>query len=389
MTARFSTQVGSCEARYTGRSCPKDHVRNYKEAWINIPREQWVHRFVNTLDTTLINWYLQAEMGLVTSEWEGMIQNFTTTFLFESKFPLVDQALHMVRQKVFKEASGLPLEQEEDEWIAPLQKLHTCYNINADEDDDPRKVNIIETEGQRDVEGLGIELPFIGQSIKIKKVNIKTEETPNLTNFGDYWDAATTDKIIELLHEYQDLFLTKFTNMKGIKGPLGEMRIPLKLDVNLVKQRPYRLNRKYKEKVKIELDRMLEARIIESVEESEWISPIIVQDKNTSENSICVDLRKMNDACLHDPFPTPFTYEVLDNIGGQEVYSFIDGFSGYHQFHIAKEDHHKTTFSIEWGSYQYTLMPFGLKNALAIFSRVVVEAFKEFLHKFLEAYFDD
>jgi hypothetical protein len=34
-------------------------------------------------------------------------------------------------------------------------------------------------------------------------------------------------------------------------------------------------------------------------------------------------------------------------------------------------------------------MPFGLKNAPTIFSRVVVEAFKEFLHKCLEAYFDD
>jgi len=62
-------------------------------------------------------------MCLVTSEWEGMIQNFITTFLFESEFPSVDQALHMVRQKLFKEASSLPLEQEEDEWIAPLQKL--------------------------------------------------------------------------------------------------------------------------------------------------------------------------------------------------------------------------------------------------------------------------
>jgi hypothetical protein len=56
---------------------------------------------------------------------------------------------------------------------------------------------------------------------------------------------------------------------------------------------------------------------------------------------------------------------------------------------IAKEDRHKTTFSIEWGSYQYTMMPFGLKNAPTIFSRVVVKAFKEFFHKFLEAYFDD
>jgi hypothetical protein len=35
------------------------------------------------------------------------------------------------------------------------------------------------------------------------------------------------------------------------------------------------------------------------------------------------------------------------------------------------------------------MMPFGLKNAPTIFPGVVVEAFKEFLHKFLEAYFDD
>jgi hypothetical protein len=76
-----------------------------------------------------------------------MIQNFITTFLFESEFPSVDQALQMVRQKVFKEASSLPLEKEEDEWTAPLQKLQICYNINEDEDDDPRKVNITEIEG--------------------------------------------------------------------------------------------------------------------------------------------------------------------------------------------------------------------------------------------------
>ena len=34
-------------------------------------------------------------------------------------------------------------------------------------------------------------------------------------------------------------------------------------------------------------------------------------------------------------------------------------------------------------------MPFGLKNAPAIFSRVVVVVFKEYIHKFLEVYFDD
>jgi hypothetical protein len=62
-------------------------------------------------------------------------------------------------------------------------------------------------------------------------------------------------------------------------------------------------------------------------------------------------LRKLNDACLHDPFPTPFTDEFLENVGGQEAYSFTDGFSRYHHIKIAPENRHKTTFSIEWGSF--------------------------------------
>jgi hypothetical protein len=56
----------------------------------------------------------------------------------------------------------------------------------------------------------------------------------------------------------------------------------------------------------------------------------VVQDKNSGEIRIYVDIRKLNYACLHDPFPTPFTDEVLDNVGGREFYSFTNGFSGYH-----------------------------------------------------------
>ena len=50
---------------------------------------------------------------------------------------------------------------------------------------------------------------------------------------------------------------------------------------------------------------------------------------------------------------------------------------------------HKTTFATEWGSFQYTVILFGLKNAPAIFSRVVVAVFKKYIHKFLEVYFND
>jgi hypothetical protein len=107
---------------------------------------------------------------------------------------------------------------------------------------------------------------------------------------------------------------------------------------------------------------------------------MVVQEKKQGGIKICVDLRKLNDAFLHDPFPTPFIDEFLENMGGQEEYSCIDGFSGYHQIKIDLEDMYKTIVSTEWGSYQYTIMPFGLKNALTIFSRAVIASFKECIH---------
>jgi hypothetical protein len=63
---------------------------------------------------------------------------------------------------------------------------------------------------------------------------------------------------------------------------------------------------------------------------------MVLQDKKQGRGiRICVDLRKLNDAWLHDPLPTPFTNEVIENVGGYEAYSFTDGFLGYHQIKIA------------------------------------------------------
>jgi len=125
---------------------------------------------------------------------------------------------------------------------------------------------------------------------------------------------------------------------------------------------------------------MLEAGIIEPIEESNCVSPMVVQEKKQKGNiKICVDLQKLNDAFVHNPFPTLFTDEVLHNVGGTKAYSFTDGFSDYHQIKIMLEDKRKTTFMTKWVCFQYTVMPFGLKNAPKIFSCVIRVAFK-FIH---------
>jgi hypothetical protein len=64
----------------------------------------------------------------------------------------------------------------------------------------------------------------------------------------------------------------------------------------------------------------------------------VVVPKKNNKLWICVDFRKVNVATKKDPYPLPFMEEVLDMVVGHEVYSFIDGFFGYHQVFIVPKD---------------------------------------------------
>jgi len=105
------------------------------------------------------------------------------------------------------------------------------------------------------------------------------EEQLKYEMLGDYWDDAPMEKVIELIREYQDLFQTKITELKGILSDLGMMKITMKPDTKLVKQQPYWLNTKHKAKVHEELEKIPVAGIIELLEKSDWVSLMVVYEK--------------------------------------------------------------------------------------------------------------
>ena len=80
---------------------------------------------------------------------------------------------------------------------------------------------------------------------------------------------------------------------------------------------------------------------------------------------------------------------LVDNTAGHELFSFMDGFSGYNQMLMAEEDREKTTFITEWGTFCYKVMPFGLKNAGATYQRAMVTLFHDMMHKEIEVHVDD
>ena len=56
---------------------------------------------------------------------------------------------------------------------------------------------------------------------------------------------------------------------------------------------------------------------------------------------------------------------------------------------MAKEDQKKTAFITSQGLYCYKVMPFGLKNAGAIYQRLVNKMFNKQIGRNMEVYVDD
>jgi hypothetical protein len=90
------------------------------------------------------------------------------------------------------------------------------------------------------------------------------------------------------------------------------------------------------------------------------LSPIVVVLKKNGKLKIYIDFRKLNITTKKDPYPLPFIDEILNTIVGYEAYSFLDGYSGYHQISIVLQDRYKTAFVTDWGAFIWRLMPFGV-----------------------------
>ena len=83
--------------------------------------------------------------------------------------------------------------------------------------------------------------------------------------------------------------------------------------------------------MKEEIQKLLEARFIYPISDSEWVSPLIIVPKKNGKWRVCVDYRELNKATQKDHFPLPFIDQVLDTLSGKKFFSFLDGFSGYNQ----------------------------------------------------------
>jgi hypothetical protein len=140
--------------------------------------------------------------------------------------------------------------------------------------------------------------------------------------------------------------------------------------------------------IKLEVEKLLKAIFIYLVALTEWVSNLVPIDKKGDSIRVCVDYRDINKACPKDNFPTPFIYQIVDDCARSEIFSLMDGFSGYNQINIAPEDQNKTAFICPWGTFAYRKLPFGLKNVGTTFQRAMSYAFHD-IKNIVQPYLDD
>nr|XP_033512688.1 uncharacterized protein LOC117277381 [Nicotiana tomentosiformis] len=150
-------------------------------------------------------------------------------------------------------------------------------------------------------------------------------------------------RLVELLKKYKKVIGWSIGDIQGINPAICMHKILLEENSKPVVQLQLKLNKNLEEVVHKEIIKLLDAGVIFSISDSQWISPV----------------------------------EVVPKKGG------------YNQIPIALEDVDKTTFTCPSGIFAYRRMPFGLCNAPVTFQRCMMSIFFNLNRKCLEVFMDD
>ncbi|CAL8086809.1 unnamed protein product [Prunus armeniaca] len=140
------------------------------------------------------------------------------------------------------------------------------------------------------------------------------------------------------------------------------------------------------------IERLVKAGFIRPAIYVDWLANIVlVLKRKTGAVKICVDYINLNEASPKDEYPMPMADMLVDEATRNQMLSFMDGNARYNQIMVTEEDIHKTPFMCPGhiGAFEYTVMPFGLRNSGATYQRAMNSVFHDMIGHSLEVYTDD
>jgi hypothetical protein len=205
--------------------------------------------------------------------------------------------------------------------------------------------------------------------------------------------SVIDEEVLRHLHDkITQEFAPVFAAMPDVTGLPNDIEAEINLmdPTKTVKPRTYSCPRHYKQAWKRLIDEHLDAGRIRP-SDSPHASPSFCIPKADPDAppQWVNDYRELNCNTIPDNYTLPKVDDVLNDCAQGKFFAVIDMTSAFFQTKMRASDIGKTAVSTPFGSYEWVVMPMGLRNAPAIHQRRINRALRPHIGKICRVYLDD
>jgi len=155
------------------------------------------------------------------------------------------------------------------------------------------------------------------------------------------------------------------------------------------KERIYPLSKNKREEVQNFVEDQLRKGYIRP-SKSPQTSPVFFVDKKDGSKWMVMDYRNLNDQTVKNNYPLPLITELIDNMDSKKVFTKMDLRWSFNNMRIKEGDEWKGAFTMHIGSFEPTVMFFGMTNSPATFQVIMNEILRDLINeKKVAAFVDD
>ena len=122
---------------------------------------------------------------------------------------------------------------------------------------------------------------------------------------------------------------------------------------------------------------------------SSQTSPVFFVGKKDGKKRIVIDYHSLNKQTIKNNYPLSLITDLIDNMGSKKVFTKMDLQWGFNNVRIKEGDKWKRAFTTHVGSFEPTIIFFGMTNSPATFQAMMNEILRDMINEGKVAAFVD